>query len=296
MGTELGQGIRAVVIGGGTGSFTVLQGLKNYIGNLTAIVNMVDDGGSTGVLRDELGVLPPGDIRQCIVALSTAPQLMRDLMNYRFENGTFAGHAFGNLLLSALEKTTGSFENAIESVAELLSLQGKVVPVTTVEIRLGANYIDSTDKKQVSIIGQENIDNTDFRNVSNLEFFITPYAKINKDAVEAIEKAELIIFAPGNFVASILPTLLVDGMTEILVKASAKKIMICNLVTKPGHTDNYTVDNFVEKLEEYICPGFFEYVIYNNNIKSDFNLLRKYLDDDELSVEFDLCILVKKNY
>src|SRR5271167_3776453 len=127
---------KMVLIGGGTGSFTLLQALKNYTDNLTALVNMADDGGSTGILRDELGVLPPGDVRQCLVALSNSSSLMRSLVNYRFENGGLGGHSFGNLLLSALEKVTGSFEKAVEEMGRILFIRGKVIPVTTHQVRL----------------------------------------------------------------------------------------------------------------------------------------------------------------
>ena len=127
---------KVVVIGGGTGNFAVLKGFKNYDVDISAIVSMADDGGSTGILRDELGVLPPGDVRQCLVALSNSSRLMRSLMNYRFENGGFGGHSFGNLLLSALEKVTGSFEKAVEEAGKILSIKGKVIPVTTHQVRL----------------------------------------------------------------------------------------------------------------------------------------------------------------
>ena len=127
---------KIVVIGGGTGNFAVLRGLKNYEVDLSAIVSMADDGGSTGILRDELGVLPPGDVRQCLVALSNSSHMMRSLMNYRFENGGLEGHSFGNLFLSALEKVTGSFEKAVEEMGKILFIQGKVIPVTTHQVRL----------------------------------------------------------------------------------------------------------------------------------------------------------------
>src|SRR5437667_107306 len=136
------RGIRAVVIGGGTGTFTVLTGLKPYVSDLTAVVNMVDDGGSTGVLRDELGVLPPGDVRQCLVALSEDQTLMRELMNYRYDSGSFEGHAFGNLFLTALEKITGSFDAAVKAAERILAINGRVIPITTDDVRLCLDYGD----------------------------------------------------------------------------------------------------------------------------------------------------------
>lgn len=177
---------RIVVIGGGTGNFTVLKGLREHDFDLSAIVSMADDGGSTGVLRDELGVLPPGDVRQCLVALSTSDTLMRSLMNYRFENGGLGGHSFGNLLLSALEKVTGSFERAVEETGKILAIRGKVLPVTTNQVRLKMILKD----RQV-LEGEKEIYLSQEIDKGYHSLYLEPYPTANPDAIAAIREADV---------------------------------------------------------------------------------------------------------
>ena len=235
-----------VVIGGGTGTYTVLSGLKKYTPNLTAIVTMADDGGSSGELRDELGVLPPGDIRQCLVALSKSSKTMRQLLGYRFESGKLKGHSFGNIFLSALEKVTGSFSDALEEASQILNISGKIIPVTLQKTELCAKL-----KMGKIICGETNLQKTSF--VNNLsELTLRPAVEINPEAVKAIKKASLIVIGPGNFYASLLPNLLVKGMKEAIRQSRAKKVFVCNLMTKKGHTDNFTVSDFVDVLETYL--------------------------------------------
>ena len=184
---------KVVTLGGGTGNFTVLRGLKKYNLDLTAIVSMADDGGSTGILRDELGVLPPGDVRQCLVALSDSSKLMRNLMNYRFEDGCLQGHSVGNILLSALEKVTGSFEQSIEEVSKILSIKGKVLPITTNQVRLKM-ILDNNKilNGEGEIYTSTEIDNG-FRSI-----FLEPIPKVNQRAINEIMNADLIIIGPGG--------------------------------------------------------------------------------------------------
>src|SRR5476651_2625236 len=205
---------RVVTIGGGTGSFTMLNAFKEYFYNLTAIVNMADSGGSTGILRDELGVLPPGDVRQCLVALSNSSRLMRSLMNYRFENGGLEGHSFGNLLLSALEKVTGSFEKAVEEMGRILFIKGKVIPVTTHQVRL---KMILNNRKILEGEGQiylsEEIDQ------GYKSIFLEPYPKANPHAVDEILQADVVVMGPGGLHTSLIPNLLVDGISEALLQS-----------------------------------------------------------------------------
>ena len=232
-----------VVIGGGTGTFTVLSGLKKYPVNLTAIVSMADDGGSTGKLRDELGVLPPGDVRQCLVALSTSDRLMRELINYRFEGGNLKGHSFGNLLLSALEKTTGSFDSAVEKAGEILRIEGTVLPATLDKVTLVARIGNRT------VRGEQTIRDTKL-NGSAPRFSLVPGGRANPKALAAIRSADAIIVGPGSFYTSIIPDLLVRGVSEAIRKSRAKKIFICNLMTHAEHTRGFAVADYAEALKE----------------------------------------------
>ena len=256
-----------VVIGGGTGTFTVLTGLKKYPFNLTAIVSMADDGGSTGALRDELGVLPPGDVRQCLVALSSSDTLMRALMNYRFESGQLKGHNFGNLLLSALEKTTGSFDNAVEKASDILRIRGRVVPATLDKVTLVAKLGKRT------VRGEQAIRDTKL-NGTPLKLSLSPRGRANPKALSAIRSADAIVIAPGSFYTSIIPDLLVRGIPEAIAKSQQKKIYLCNLMTHAEHTKDFTVADFTEKMEKYLKSPI-NAVIYNNKLPSA-ELLKRY--------------------
>ncbi len=263
---------KVVVMGGGTGTFTILSGLKKYPLDLTALVAMADDGGSTGVLRDELGVLPPGDVRQCLVALSRESKLLRELMNYRFPSGSFKGHSFGNLFLSSLEKITGSFDKAVEKASEILRIEGSVIPSTLEKVTLIAEL--ATGKK---IITEHLIYEA---NLSKLKrIYLKPQGKANPKALRAIKDADAIVVAPGHFYASIIPNLLVKGIPEAICKSRAKKIFICNLMTKHGQTDTFTVYDFVDKIKEFLGCDF-DYVIFNNKRPSSW-LLKRYAREKE---------------
>ncbi|MDD5050637.1 MAG: YvcK family protein [Candidatus Pacebacteria bacterium] len=253
------NGIKAVVMGGGTGTFMVLSSLKHFVSDITAIVTMADDGGSTGVLRDEYGVLPPGDIRQSLVALSSSSEVMRELFNYRYSTGVFSGHAFGNLFLSALEKITGSFPKAVQTAGEILQITGNVVPVTTDDIRL------SVRKENGEVVkGQKYMISSGFKKGENNTFYLEPAAKINPAAEKAILEADMIILGPGNLHSSLVPILLVAGVSEALKRARAKKIYICNMMTQPGQTELYTVADFVDEVEKYGGKDLFDFVVFNN--------------------------------
>jgi len=268
-------GINVVVIGGGTGSFTILSGLKNYVSNITALVSMADDGGSTGQLRDEYGVLPAGDVRQCLVALSKSPKV-RDLFNYRFENGGLGGHNFGNLLLTALEKMTGSFSEGVELASEILQVNGSVEPITldpvTLVIRDGTKTIRH----------EHVIDDMVFSKPKP-KIWLEPKPKVNPKAIEAIENADMIVIAPGSLYTSLGAALVVPGIGKALAESKAKKVYVCNLVNKPGQTDKFSATDYANELERMAGAKFLDVVIYNTRQPSK-TLLKKYAAEGELPV------------
>ncbi len=267
---------KVVVIGGGTGTFTVLSGLKEYSVDLTAIVTMADDGGSTGRLRDEFGVLPPGDIRQCLVALSDAGLTMRKLMNHRFDRGELAGHSFGNILISTLEQITGNFESALNKLHDILNIKGRVVPVTLEKIHLNAEL------KNGKVLHGESAF-MEYQLVSKYgikRIWIEPKGKANPKALRAIAKADLIVVGPGKLYTSILPNFLVSGVAKAFARSRAKKVYIANLMSQQGHTDNFSVTDYVETLESYIASRVFDTIVYNTK-KPPKALTRRYADEGE---------------
>lgn len=271
--------IKIALIGGGTGSFTLLSELKNRTEAIAALVNMADDGGSTGVLRDELGALPPGDIRQCLVALSDSPEL-RELFNYRFDEGSLKGHAFGNLFLSALEKMTGDFVRGIEVASQVLNITGVVEPITLTDVTLVAKGKDGSETHGQYEIAHLEISGRD------TEYSLNPAAEANPSAVKAIMRADIVLIAPGNLYGTLAPALLVDGIGRALAETRALKLYIANLVTKPGQTDGYTVTDFADELERLAGVEFLDAVIYNTEQPSE-KLLKRYAADGELAVEYD---------
>src|SRR5688572_12810547 len=254
-------GVKIVVIGGGTGSFTLLSGLKHYTNRLTALVNMVDDGGSTGQLRDELGVLPPGDVRQCLVALSESPKV-RELFNYRFEEGSLAGHAFGNLFITALEKLTGNFAEAVDTAAEVLRVQGQVVPATLDNVRLTMTWPD----QRVVLSGERVIDVDHFvHDPRKATLSLTPMPQANPAAIAAIREADLVVIAPGDLYTSIGPILVADGFGEALKTTAAKVVYVCNLVTKQGQTEGFTVVDHAQEIERFVGAPVLDVVLFSGH-------------------------------
>lgn len=271
-------GARIVVIGGGTGTFTLLTGLKQYAKHITALVNMADDGGSTGQLRDELGVLPPGDVRQCLVALSDSPKT-RDLFNYRFSEGSFEGHAFGNLFLTALEKMTGNFAEAVEVASEVLKITGYVEPVTLTNVTLCAEGENGQPVRGEYTIAHEVL-------APRPKIWLEPEAIANPKAIAAIKDADLVVIAPGNLYGSLGPALCVPGIGIALAATKAKCVYVANLVTKPGPTDGFLVHDFADEIERLAGIEFLDYVIYNTDHPSE-KLLKKYAHDGEYGVQVD---------
>jgi uncharacterized cofD-like protein len=249
---------KIVTIGGGTGSFTLLSGLKEYAVDISAVVSMADNGGSTGRLRDELGVLPPGDVRQCLVALSNSSETWRELMNYRFEVGDLKGHNFGNLLLSALEKIGGNFTNGLREAAKILNIKGWVLPVSEQKMNLGIKL-----KNGQVLIGEKHLDdNKGVRKYGIEKVFLRPKVKANPKVIERIKEADLIILGPGDHYGSIIPNLLVDGIPEAVQKSKATVIYNCNLTNKRGETEGFDLDKYAQEINGYLGGDRIDLVIY----------------------------------
>ncbi len=272
---------KIVVIGGGTGNFTVLQGLKKYDVDLTAVVSMADSGGSTGVLRDELGVLPPGDVRQCLVALSNSSCLMRSLMNYRFENGGLEGHNLGNLLLSALEKVTGSFEKAVAEVGKILVIKGRVLPVTTNPVHL---KMVLKNRKLLEGEGEIYLSQEIEQGYSNI--FLEPYPVVNPKVIDAIMQADLVVLGPGGMYTSIIPNLLVEKVKKAICRTSASKVFIVNLMNRKGQTTGFKMSHNLKEVVKFLGRDVFNFILANK-AKPAPVLLEAYSEEGDF-VENDL--------
>lgn len=260
-----------VTIGGGTGSFTLLSGLKKYPFSLSAIVSMADDGGSTGILRDELDVLPPGDVRQCLVALSESSEKMRELMNYRFENGGLKGHSFGNLFLSALEKIEGSFVQGVARAMEILNVHGEVIPVTADKAELELELSDGT-----ILHGESEISHHDrFQKIGIRDFRFASPVKALPLAMQCVLDADCIVIGPGNFYCSLLPNFIIPDFAQAVKRSTARVIFVINLTNKRGQTEGWDADDYVSELEKYIGKGRVDFVIWNIK-KPTKNLIKKY--------------------
>jgi len=276
---------KIVVIGGGTGVFTVLTGLKKYFRDLTAVVTMADDGGSTGILREEFGILPPGDIRRALIALSSSDnKKLAQLFNYRFSEGTgLSGHSFGNLMITALERITGNFEEAINEAGKILGISGKVLPVTTKKTLLFAELEDGK-----TIKGESNIDipKHDGR-LKIKKVWLRPAVSINPAAKKAILAADAVIIGPGDLYTSILPNILAKGMREALKKTRGKKIFFVNLMTKFGETVGFRASDFVNTIQKYLGKNILDYAVVNKTKPSPMRF-RPYAKEKAQFVELDL--------
>lgn len=279
-----------VVIGGGTGSFTLLSALKHHTKNLTALVNMADDGGSTGLLVNELGVLPPGDVRQCLVALSGAPEEVRNLFNYRFPRGSLRGHSFGNLFLSAVEKMNhGDFNEAIRMAGEVLQIQGRVLPITLDKCELMCEF----GKKKIR--GQRKIELTTLPPAIRPHLSFKKPARLNPEAAQAIKRTDLVVIAPGNLYASLAPALITDGMRAALKRSKAPVVYVCNLINKPNHTRGFAVHDYAAEIERLIAPCLLDYVLYNTDEPTPAQL-KRYALDQEFPVAVDKTALEAAAY
>ena len=241
----------------------MLRGLKQYTSHITAIVTVGDDGGGSGKLREDLGMLPPGDIRNCILALADTEPLMEDLLQYRFTEGSLKGQCFGNLFLAAMAGISENFEDAVQKMSSVLAVKGKVLPVTLDDMKLVAELENGEIIEGESKIPSEVI----VRNTRIKKIAIKPIdAKPLEEAIKAINNADVIIMGPGSLYTSIIPNLLVKGIPEAICKSPAKKVYISNVMTQPGETDGFKVSNHLKVLMDYGVAENIDYVIANNGI------------------------------
>lgn len=257
---RLQRGPRIVAIGGGTGLGVLLRGLKEYTNNITAVVTVADDGGSSGRLREELGLMPPGDIRQCLAALADSESLMQDLMEYRFSRGQgLQGHSLGNLLIAAItDLNEGNFERGVNDLSEVLRVRGRILPSTLTDVRLAAQMTDG------SIVRGESRIRSAGKPIDRV--LIEPrYVSANDEAVKELLAADMIVLGPGSVHTSVLPNLLVGDIATAVRASSAVKVYVCNVATEPGETDGYSLADHVTSLTSNVGPGLFQYTLVNNN-------------------------------
>lgn len=279
---------RLVRIGGGSSGYTILRGLKERPFDITAVVNMFDSGGSSGVLRDEFGILPPGDVRRALAALADGPRglILRELFNFRFDEGSSVnGHSFGNLFLAALSSIYGSDLEAIRKASEVLGLKGTVLPVSIDKSHIHAILKDGTE-----IVGETNIDIPKHDGSIAIErIFLDPPAKILPEAATAVRDADLIVLGPGDLYTSILPNILVEGMPEALQASKGKTVVICNLMTKWGETHNFTAADMVRELLRYSGLKKFDYAICQTE-PLDQKLVEAYEKEKKQPMRYDAAV------
>ncbi|HEX8464805.1 MAG TPA: gluconeogenesis factor YvcK family protein, partial [Abditibacterium sp.] len=280
---RLDSGERIVAIGGGTGLSTMLRGLKHYSSNITAIVTMADDGGSSGMLREH-GMLPPGDLRNCIAALAEAEPLMTQLFQHRFEGlGELKGHSLGNLIVAAMFEITGDFDQAVRETSKVLAIRGRVLPSTLEDVRLGAELEDGTH-----IEGQVNVNKAEKIAAVSL---LPPNPKALPGVVQAIQEAEMIVIGPGSLFTSIIPNLLVPEIAAAIKASKAPKIYVCNVMTQPNETLDYSAADHVRALIRHIGQGVITHVLLNSGKVPDEVLARysakgaKYIQPEETEIE-----------
>lgn len=253
---------RIVALGGGTGLSNLLSGLKNYSDHISAVVTMTDDGKSTGRLRRDFGVIPPGDVRKCLTALSNDEALMTQVFEYRFDKGRgISDHSLGNLLLVALENITGSFREAVNQASHILAIKGEVLPSTFDQVELGAKFQNG---KQV--IGESRIVKMGHSSPIKKIFLKPSGVKPNREIIWAVKEAEIILIGPGSLYTSIIPNFLIKEITREIIKSRAKKIFICNISTERGETEKYSVEDHINALVRHSGPKLFNLVLVNNKV------------------------------
>ncbi len=276
----LERGPRVVAIGGGTGLSVLLHGLKEFTSNITAVVTVADDGGSSGRLRSQFNMPPPGDIRNCLVALADAEPMMSDLFQFRFkESGELEGHNFGNLFILAMLKITGDFEKAIKESSKILAIRGRVVPSTLKRVSLVAQHEDGTETE-----GESNISKV--KSPINRLYLKPDGCGATEDALEAIQNADAIVIGPGSLYTSILPNLLIENLSDALARSSAPKIYICNVMTQPHETDRFSAFDHVNAIIEHTRPDVISHVVINSG-QIPQNILKKYAKEEALPVASD---------
>lgn len=255
---KLGRGPAVTVIGGGHGLSVLLRGIKTATNNVSAVVTVADDGGSSGRLREELGIIPPGDLRNCLVALADTEPLMEKLFQHRFGGDSpLAGHSFGNLFIAAMNEVTGDMETALKESSKVLAVKGRVIPASKEHVRLDAVMTDGTVVEGESQIPEAH------KKIRRVRLFPKKVPAVPA-AIEALESADAIILGPGSLYTSIMPNLLVDGVADALKKSKAIKIYICNVLTQPGETDNYTAAQHAKAILDHTGHGAIDYVLVNS--------------------------------
>lgn len=287
-------GYKIVAIGGGTGLSVFLRGLKKFTSNITAIVTVADDGGGSGILREDLGMLPPGDIRSCLLALANTEPAMEKLLQYRFKEGRLKGQSFGNLFIAAMNEIYGNFEKAIKEMSNVLAVTGKVLPMTLEDVKLFAKLENGQIIEGESKIP---IKNGEQGSVIDHVFIKPNKAKPVDETIEAIRNADCIVLGPGSLYTSVIPNLLVEGIVEEINKSNALKIYIVNVMTQPGETDNYSVLDHVKAIHKHTKKEIIDYVVVNTEKVPD-NILELYRQDGANIVtitDLEEKILMKNN-
>jgi uncharacterized cofD-like protein len=269
------EGPRIAVIGGGTGLSVLLRGLKKRYDRLTAIVTVADDGGNSGVLREDLGMLPPGDVRSCLLALADEENAMREILKYRFKDGRLAGQSMGNLMIAALNEIYGNFEEAVSRMSDILRVQGRVIPITSAAVRLCAELANGN-----LVFGESQIPRVVLSEGSPVKrVFLWPSDSVaSAAACRAVAAADVALIGPGSLFTSIIPNFLSRGLSEALSASRGAKVYVCNVMTQPGETDGFGVAEHAERLAEYTGAGLIEYVIANDR-RLDAAALKPYASD-----------------
>ena len=276
-----GRDLKIVVIGGGHGQSTVLRGLKHYTSDITGIVAVSDDGGGSGMLREDMGILPPGDIRNCIMALSDAEPTLQELMSFRFHDSRLNGQSFGNLFLAAMNEISDSFEEAVRRMCEALSVHGRVLPVTNENIDLEAEYENGeTTLGESKIYLDKKLNGSRIREVR----LVPARPKALEESVRAIMEADIVVIGPGSLYTSVIPNFLVDGITEAVAATGAFRIFVMNVMTQEGETEGYTGPDHIEAFCQHAAPGLIDVCIANNS-EIDEDVLSLYRMEDSEPIE-----------
>ena len=277
------RGPKIVAVGGGTGLSTMLRGLKKYTKNLTAVVTVADDGGGSGMLRRDMGMPPPGDIRHCMEALANTEPIMQKLLTYRFTEGSLAGQSFGNLILAALNGVTGSFEEAVAQMSQVLAITGRILPVTSADVQLEAVF-----ENGARVVGESKI--SSFKKEQDCRIahvaLLPERPAALPAALQAIREADLILMGPGSLYTSVIPNLLVEGVVEAICRSEALKIYVCNIMTQEGETEGYTAADHVDALLSHGAPGLVDLCLANSAPVRP-GLVEKYREEDAAPILVD---------
>ena len=277
------RGPKITAIGGGTGLSTMLRGLKKYTKNLTAVVTVADDGGGSGVLRRDIGMPPPGDIRHCMESLANVEPIMQRLLTYRFTEGALAGQSFGNLILAALNGVTGSFEEAVAQMSQVLAITGRILPVTSADVQLEAVF-----ENGARVVGESKI--SSFKKEQDCRIahvaLLPERPAALPAALQALREADLILMGPGSLYTSVIPNLLVEGVVEAICRSEALKIYVCNIMTQEGETEGYTAADHVDALLSHGAPGLVDLCLANSAPVRP-GLVEKYREEDAAPILVD---------